>query len=495
MPVAQKGVRTTHPEYDRLSPLWKKCRDVIAGQEAMHAAREAYLPKLKDETEEDYCSRVKRSDFFNGTWITLRAFIGMLFRKVPAQDVPKAMEEHLKDVTMTGKHVEAFAKALSHEALAITRFGILVDHPAAMQDKDGKVVSITVAVAEKLGIRPKLALYTAETIINWRAQEAGKPGQYAMLVLREEHPIGEDEFSHECETRYRVLDLVNGKDNKGNPTTAYRQRLFRIGKDGKDEQVGGDNYPLMNGKPLEEIPFRTYGADGEETDLDEPALIDLVNGNVAVYQINADYRHGLHWTGLPTLFLAGLDQDPDKTYYIGSAKAITATHPDAKAAFIEFTGQGLTEIREAIREKKQEMAMAGARAIMDETKQVETLGGTQIKRNGENSALANVAITVSSAIEWALSFFSKWAGQEAEIVYQLNRDFMIAGLSAQDMAALLANVMAGKISDREYYEILQRHDVLDSEKPFEEHEAEVEITAPAPARPAPKAKPGEEIAA
>lgn len=478
MPVAQKGVRTTHPEYDRLSPLWKKCRDVIAGQSAMHQAGERYLPKLKDETDEDYKSRLARSDFFNGTWITLRAFTGMLFRKSPAREVPPSMEESLKDVTMTGKSDEALAKGLAHEALAITRFGVLVDHPTLPEN----VTPLTVKAAEALRLRPKLALYTAETIINWREQVAGGNGQYAMVVLCEEHPIPEDEFSHKCEKRYRVLDLVDGY---------YRQRVFRIDDKGKDEQVGGDIYPLMNGQKIDEIPFRTYGADGEETELDEPAMIDLVNGNVAVYQINADWRHGLHWTGLPTLFLAGLDQDPDKKYYIGSAAAITASHPDAKASFIEFTGQGLDALHNAIKEKKQEMAMAGARAIMDETKQVETLGGTQIKRNGENSALASVAISVSSALEWALGFFAKWAGTEAEITYQLNRDFLPTMIDAQTLTSLIAANQAGKLSDEELFDLMQRGDMIDAEIDFEEHQEKVQ-TEPKPARPDPLAKPGEQ---
>jgi hypothetical protein len=31
----------------------------------MHAAKERYLPRLKDEEEEDYKARVCRSDFWN----------------------------------------------------------------------------------------------------------------------------------------------------------------------------------------------------------------------------------------------------------------------------------------------------------------------------------------------------------------------------------------------------------------------------------------------
>jgi hypothetical protein len=58
------------------------------------------------------------------------------------------------------------------------------------------------------------------------------------------------------------------------------------------------------------------------------------------------------------------------------------------------------------------------------------------------------------------------------------------------MQALLAAVVAGKISDQEYFDQLQRYDVIAGEKTFEEHQAQVETQNPAPARP--DAKPGQE---
>jgi hypothetical protein len=480
--TATKGVRTTHPDYDRMLSVWKKCRDVIAGQRAMHEAGPTYLPKLKDESDNDYSARKARSDFFNGSWITVRAFVGMLFRKPPAKDVPGALDELLKDVTMTGKEAEAFAKALAHEALVITRYGLLVDHPPLPEG----VKPITVAAARAMRLRPKLALYTAESIDNWKEQEPGKPGQYAMVKLCEEHPIPEDRFSHKTEKRWRVLDL----DEQG----FYRQQVWRVNERGEDEQVGNDIYPLMNGRKMTSIPFKTYGADGEEAVIDEPALIDLIEANVAVYQINSDYRHGLHFTGLPTPVISGYVKEGNEDIYIGSTKAWVFPDPNAKASFLEFSGKGLGELRQAIVDKKQEMAMAGARAIMDETNRVETATATQTKRNGENSALANVAITVSSSIEWALGVMAEWTDQAAgEITYQLNRIFLPVMMDAQTLTALIAANQAGKLSDEELFDKMQQGDVIDSEKKFAEHQAQVEIQNPAPARPTPK--PGEAAAA
>src|SRR5438270_12217654 len=111
------GVRSTHPQYDAFAPLWQRTRDVIAGEATMHAARERYLPKLKEEQQDDYDARVKRSDFWNGSRRTIEALNGMAFRKPPQVQVPKAIEPHLADITMSGVTMEGFAKEACQEIL------------------------------------------------------------------------------------------------------------------------------------------------------------------------------------------------------------------------------------------------------------------------------------------------------------------------------------------------------------------------------------------
>jgi hypothetical protein len=473
------GVRTTHKDFDTFSPKWKRCRDVVAGQDAIHKAAEAYLPKLKDESDKDYKARLKRSDFFNGTWRTIDALSGMAFRKPPTVDVPKGIESYLEDVTLAGMPMESFAKETVDEVLSVGRLGILVDHPPQPEN----VTALTVEAAQRLGLRPTLQLYTTESIRNWKFARVNNAWVLSMVVLGECVAVPKDEFTDEEEDRYRVLDL----DSSG----LYRQRLFRINEKNEDEQIGGDIYPLMNNKPLTYIPFIIVGASGRNDAIDEPPLIDLVDKNVAHYQVNADYRHGLHFTGCPTPYVAGYLKEQGEKLYIGSSEAWVFPDPQAKAGFLEFTGQGLGAIETALDRIEKQMALLGARMIADETKQAETLGATQIKRAGENAVLAKIVQACSEALEWALGVFAEWAGQEGDITYEINRDFLPAMMDAQTLTALFAGVQSGNISKRECFELLQRGDVIDPTKQYEEHQAEVEVETPAPAKP----KPGEAAAA
>lgn len=462
------GVKSLHPQYESFLAKWQRSRHVIAGQDAVRGAGEAYLPKPVDEGPNEYAGRIKRSNFFNGTWRTIAILHGMMFRKDPTLECN--VEEYLKDVTMSGVSFERFARNIAGEVLGVGRVGILVDFPPV-----SNVTGITVAAANQMGLRPTMQMYSAESIINWKHRNIRNATVLSLVVLQEEMAAPDnDEFEHKSETVYRVLDL--------DPENFYRQRLYRINAKGKDEQIGSDFYPLMNGKPLDYIPFGICGTDGLDCALDEPPLINLVDANIAHYQVNADYRHGLHFTALPTLFLAGVTLNEGEKIHVGSTAAITSPDPNADGKFIEFTGQGLSETREALKEMKQEMAVLGARALADETKQAETLGGTAIKRSGENSMLSSIALAVSNALTWALKVFSEWAGQAGEVEFKINRDFMPTLMDAQTLTALVGAVQAGKISDSEFFELMQRGDVIDGAKTFDEHQAEVEIQT-VPARP------------
>ena len=460
----KKGVRTTHPDYDRLSEFWKRSSDVVDGQSALHKAGEVYLPRLRDETDADYRARISRSDFFNATWRTINGLAGMAFRKPPIAKVPAGIEPFLADIGLAGCSLDDMAKHMVEDALEYGVFGLLVDHPPAPEN----VTALTVAAKEALGLRPLIQYYEIESVINWRYVRVNNQTVLGLVVLKEEAPVNEDEFDHKTEPRYRVLDL----DAAGQ----YRQRVFRINQKGEDEQVGADIYPLMNGAAMTAIPFRIVG------EMDIPPLIDLVDANIAHYQINSDYRHGLHFTALPTLFVAGVQLDQGQSFHIGSTAAVVAPDPQAKAQFIEFTGQGMGAIEKALLGLEQRMAILGARMVADETRQAETLGATKIKRAGENSVLADIVIGVSDAIEWALDIFARWAGQAGEVSYQINREFTPAMMDAQTLTALVGAVQAGKLSDREFFDLMQRGDVIDAAKDFEEHQAEVDM-APAMPRP------------
>lgn len=467
-----KNVNHTHPDYDRMAIKWKRCRDVIAGQDAIHTAGEAYLRRLKDQTDEDYAAYVERAGFYNATWRTMAALMGMMFRKPPHVELPGNVATFANDIDLAGTHIDTFARKVAVEVLGLGRVAVLVDVPDMAANAPA-----TLAEAERAGLRPMLKTYPAETLINWKYERVNNRHVLTFAVLTEMAEVPEDEFKSGAVQRWRVLDLVGG---------TYRQRVFQKAENGKDfEQVGPDIFPLRNGETLDFVPLFIVGVDGIDSTVDEPPLIDLVDLNLSHYRSNADYEHGCHFTGLPTAVVSGYVGDGmgQQSLYIGSQAAWVFPDPQAKAQYLEFTGQGLGALERALDRKEAQMAILGARMIAEERRVAETATTASIHRSGENSVLANLALAVSDAMEKALAVFAQWSNVAGAPVYQINRDYSPAMLDASQITALLKAVQMGQISGQSLHELLQRADLLDSAVTFEEEQERVSSAAlPAPVR-------------
>jgi len=474
--MATNGVRTKHPEYEKYLPRWTRCRDAMEGQDAIHFKAELYLPKLKEQSTENYRAYRERAVWYNASWRTNAGLVGMMFRKPPKQDkIPASVEQYLKNVNMKGVSFDTFAKDVACDVMEVGRIGLLVDHPVMPLNADGS--NVTLDQAEKLGLRPTIQSYEAECIINWKHRNINNQTMLSLVVLTEEVSVGDDEFSQKTETQFRVLDL--------DETNQYRIRIFRIGSNGKDEQVGADIFPLMNGKRLSYIPFVFIGPDGTEAECEAPPLIDLVDLNISHYKTTADYEHGVHLSALPTFWISGFNSPTDKNgkkekIYLGSQSAIILPDPNARVGFAEVQN-GFDAHRKNLDAKKQEMATLGARMLADSSEtQVETFGATAIKHVAENSILASIAISVSAGIKQALIWFCEWANAPSpEVVYDLNRDYLPVQMDAATLTAIMGAWQGGMISEIEMFDLLKRGDVIEATKTLEEHQEEIDSAPPA----------------
>ncbi len=465
------NVNTHHSAYDRMADRWLRCRDVVEGQDAVFAAGTRYLPRLKLQTDDDYKAYQMRALFFNATWRTVSALSGLIFRKPPAIEAPKAVLPMFDDITLSGVSLYVFSQQCVLETLITGRVGVLVDYPPV------EAVGITEAEAQRLNLRPFMAVYPAESIINWKVGTVDNQHVLTQVVLAEPFTKQKNEFEEETETHYRVLDLT---------AEGYRVRVFRIDDKNEDVQIGADTYPLMNGKRMSRIPFYFIGVDNTTPEVDSPPLLDLANANLAHYRLDADLKHGLHFTGLPQPVISGYVKDDNTKLYIGSPLAWVFPDPAARAYYLEFSGQGLASISQEKDKIEQLMAVLGARLLTQEKKATETAQAAAIHRAGENSILAAIALTVSASLTQALKLLCQWAGitEEPEPKITLNTEYFPPEMSAQDLAALVSAWQQGAISMQVLFEKLQKTEVVSSSLTLEEMQAQIEAS-PIP-RPKPK---------
>ncbi|HMP83957.1 MAG TPA: hypothetical protein PKA41_14760, partial [Verrucomicrobiota bacterium] len=82
-------VHSTHADFDANAAAWLRARDVFAGEDAVKAAGERYLPKLDSQTTDEYSAYKARASFFNATARTVDGFVGLIFRREPSVKLPE----------------------------------------------------------------------------------------------------------------------------------------------------------------------------------------------------------------------------------------------------------------------------------------------------------------------------------------------------------------------------------------------------------------------
>src|SRR5216110_1724264 len=156
--VAPVPVNSTHGEYEASAAAWQRARDVLAGEDAVKAGGERYLPRLDSQSDQEYSAYRCRASFFNATARTAEGFVGLIFRRPPFVKAPEgagvgnALAGFSNDADMNGTSLFGYAKTVVHEVVGVGRAGTLIDWEGDVEN------------------RAYASLYTAEQIINWRVE-------------------------------------------------------------------------------------------------------------------------------------------------------------------------------------------------------------------------------------------------------------------------------------------------------------------------------------
>ena len=456
-------VNSTHPDYDANAFDWSRARDVLAGEDAVKAAGEKYLPRLDLQADGEFLAYRRRAAFFNATARSAEGFIGLIFRRPPFVKVPdsqsgvgRALAGFANDADMLGTTLAGYAKNVVTEVVGLGRAGSLVDW-------EGEI--------EK---RAYVSLYSAEQILNWRVERVNGRNVPTLIVLSE-NIVGQDGdgFELSLQPQIRALKLVPSgeQDVSGRRAYHYQVEIWRP-KEAKrrnakvEWELVETRTPLRLGKPLPLIPFVLHGPRHSRSDVDRPPLRDIIAVNLDHYRLNADYKHGVHFTALPTAWVSGFDKGA--SLRIGSSTAWVSETIGATAGYLEFTGQGLTTFERAMDRDERLMAVLGSRLLEDQKKVGETAEAILLRQSGENSVLSAIATSVSESLTQVLRWVFWWNSTEeipdaitsASVLIQLNTDFSLKGMSSQDLQAVVAAWQAGAVSRDTMFELFRKGEIL-----------------------------------
>lgn len=450
-------VEFTLPALAAMLPQYRLINDCVVGEVAVKTAGTQYLPHPTpdDMTSPAAVARYNayrtRAVFYNTAQKTLNGLVGLIFIRTPVAKVPALLDIVVQDVDGAGVTIDQQSKECAKFVLSKGRAGVYVDYPTT----DG--VPASLADVQSGNIRPTIALYKPEAIINWRTISRGAKKLLSLVVLVESYEKDDDGFETTYGTQWRVLRL----DKDG----LYVVELYR---DDAPDTVYKTYRPTdAKGKRLDEIPFIFVGVTKNDPEIDLPPLYDLCSLNLAHYRNSADYEEHLFITGQATPVLAGLTEEwvtnvLGGTVVLGSRSAIPLPAGASAELLQADERSGYNTAMEA---KEKQMKALGAKLVEEKSVQRTATEASQDEAS-ETSVLSATAKNVSAAYKWALEWAAIFVGLKdrtalrtdtaGAIEYDLNTEFDLAQMSSEEIKTVLALWQGELITEEEARDNLTR---------------------------------------
>jgi hypothetical protein len=470
LPYWPVGPANPHNFIVRWRTIWKKCRDVIAGEEQIKDAGEQYLTKMVRMSDSEYEAYKHRALFYGASSRTIQGLLGSLLRKPPivhtaSPAVDAKLDKYLQNITQTRVDLAGFARDLVQEVLTVGRVGVLVDMPP----EDANLLDPT----------PYARMYTAENVINWREHfEGGVPVLDEVVLVEILALPSANGFGVEFIIQYRELVL--------NEDGSYVQRLWVIDPPADEDhpatyRMVDEIMPLYRGQPLKHLPFFFCNSSHTRPDIEKPPLLDLFNVNLSHYRSSADLEHGRHFTAIPTPVVAGVDTSGEDgvppSLEIGSATAWMLPF-GATAHMLEFNGQGLKHLENALDEKMALMASLGARMLEPDKRASETAEALRLRQAGDIANLNTIADIVGETLTQVVRVIAWWSyviddPEDKTMYIELDKDYFESRLSPSMLAALVQAWQSGALGFSDLYTQLVRGEAIDDSRTLEQVKAEV----------------------
>lgn len=428
-------VNSTHPMYESYLSKWIKCRDAFEGSDAVKLAGTAYLPRLSDQSDEEYSAYKKRALFYSITSKTIESLVGLVMQKDAVLNYPEDMAYYFVDHSGV-EFYEILNEAFS-ETLLMGRLGILIDRDIS-------------------GGRAHPTVYKCESILNWEMDSNG----FTQVVLLESvlETNTSDRFVKTYKKQYRVLELVDG---------IYVQTVY-------DDllKIKYTVRPTNRGVPMDFIPFYVVTPSGINSPIDKPPMLDIVEINLSHYRTSADLEHGRHFTGLPTPVAIGVDAST--VLRIGSTSAWIIPNEKGDAKYLEFTGEGLRSLEKALSEKQGQLASLSARLIDNSARGSESPETVKLRYASENANLVSISRAVEAFLNVIYKTIALMDGSNPdEVNIVLQRDFIAKSLTSKEIKEFIESYLDGGISKETLVYNLRKGGVLDPKRSDEDEKSSI----------------------
>ncbi len=484
---------STHRDYQKHAFKWRRCRDFIAGEDALRAhdlsiwsdglativtntvtlassrvpsrsgfvdkCASAYiLPTSPKMLPSEYSLYLFRGHYYPVVEPSKSSYIGQVFSKTPRIELPAdAVKDLTLDINLKGTPLILFAKNILDEILSVGRVGVIVDHPPV-----DPAVQLTMTERSLLGARPYFATYRAEDILDWDEDRVGNRWQTVYIKLREEvrRPDGYD-------YNYRELVLAGEKYfqikwARSNSKGEYRSEII------KPRQRDSNS--------LGHIPFYVFSPRGLGLAPEKPPLEDFITLVLEFYQANVEYANARYAVAQPTPFICGMPREDLDNLVLGGMNAIVTEKgkSEADAKYLEFTGQGLSTLDVALKGIEARLSRLGSRILMQDKASAESAEALRVRASGEEATLADIADSESRIMTAALNDALEMGYGDGKAEFELPKEYSDIKIDAAELKELRESVKANLITFKDYLRILRKAGKIGEDRTDEEIIAELE---------------------
>ena len=453
--MKKTDVSTPSPRVAELESKRQLVRTIMGGTYAMREAGETYLPKHPAESKGVYDTRLQKTFLDNFVDLAITKSNGKLFSKqIKVESLPDTFTDLIANIDRQGRALDPFIMDVSKQAFQDGISYVMADMPKS----DGIRTR-----AEELaaGVRPYAIHVKPESILETVSEMIAGIETLTRVRIKEvvQQPDGWD---------YVTIEQIRVWYRE--PTGLVRWELYRQNAKGEWSlfEEGATTF-----KGIYLVPFYTNRSGFMEG---LPPFQNIAESNLEHWQWKSEHAHALSMQCFGMLTAVGVSEDSE--IQVGPAKVLRSPNPDAKFAYTETTGTGVTLAADTLKAIESRIETAGVNLRVENAGQV-TATAAAIDSEDTHAGLKAVAIGFSDSIELLLSYFAEIMGAENTAEVAVNTDFGAAKGTQSGLTELTKGRALGDISRRGWIDQLKWRGEIDPEFDSDLNDEELDAEGPA----------------
>ena len=431
--MKKADVSTPSPSVYQAEQKRELVRALMGGTYSMREKGEHFLPRHPAESSGVYKTRLQKTFLDNFVGLAIDKAAGKLFSKeIQVDDVPADIETLIENIDRQGRALDPFMLDVAKTAFQDGISYVMADMP--------RVEGVQTLADEKaLGVRPYAIHIKPSSVLEIVSEMIGGVDTLTRVRIREVISVP-DGWDYVTIEQIRVWYRENG---------VVRWELYRQEKDRKTWYLYDEGMTTF--KAIYLVPFYTNRTGFMEG---EPPFQNVAESNLEHWVVKSEFSHALSMQCFGMLTATGVNLEDQ--IEVGPGKVLKASAPDAKFAYAEPTGAGITLASDALKAIESRIETAGVNLRVENAGKV-TATAAALDSEDTNAGLKAVANGFSDSIELLFQYFAEMMGQPTESAgtARVNDGFGQKHGTAAGMAEVAKGRALGDISRAAWVEIMQ----------------------------------------